>query len=227
MKIVIIAAGTELPTNKIEIENIKSADLLICADGGMDFLSKNLIVPDILIGDFDSISESAVLFLENLSEEEKSKIEKLEFPIKKAKSDLELALDYVLSLNNDLESNNCIKLCEVYGATGTRLDHSLCNIFFLEKYAKKGLQIVLKNDKNEIRYLTKGIYAIEAKNEKTYHSFLAYPEDCKITLKNFEYEVENQNIEIGSSLAISNHVLNSVGIVEVDGRGVFSISSID
>ena len=111
---------------------------IIAADGGADYLLKQHKIPDVLIGDFDSISEEG---LEKL----RGSAEILQFPREKDKTDSELALDYCLE--NDY---NAVTLVN---AVNGRLEHSLANIFMAEKFSRKGMSIHFYNKDNEIYVL--------------------------------------------------------------------------
>ena len=99
----------------------------ICADGGYDHAKKQGIVPDILLGDLDSISERA-------------DIKTLVFPTEKNETDSEIALLYAIEKG--------YKDIVLTGVTGTRLDHTLNNIFLLKTASELGAKAVIADDNN-------------------------------------------------------------------------------
>jgi len=111
---------------------------VIAADGGADFLLKQNIVPDILIGDLDSVSEKTLHIL-------KKQTEILSFPPEKDKTDSEIALDYCIERGFDTVT--------LVNAVNGRLDHTLANIFLIEKFLHKGLSVYFINSTNEIFFL--------------------------------------------------------------------------
>ena len=91
----------------------KINDFIICADGGYNHAEKMGIVPDVLIGDFDSAKNF-----------EKVK-DRIEYPKRKDFTDGELAVAY--AVDNGYEDIVLIAM------TGDRFDHSIADILLLEK----------------------------------------------------------------------------------------------
>lgn len=110
--------------------------LVICVDGGVRHLDGLQINPDLILGDFDSAKKAD---LDNYSEQG---IEILEYPPEKDFTDTELALEEATKRG----INKIIFL----GATGTRLDHTLANIFLLKKAMELGIEAFVANENNEI-----------------------------------------------------------------------------
>ena len=121
MKCVIIANGDLEYTNDI-IGVIKDAQLIISADGGARHLRILNILPHVMIGDFDSIHPEDKQFFKE------KQVKTLTFPPRKDHTDSELCVSWALE-------NNATQIT-LLGVTGTRLDHTLANIFLLKKLAK-------------------------------------------------------------------------------------------
>ncbi|MCL2246845.1 MAG: thiamine diphosphokinase [Lentimicrobiaceae bacterium] len=115
-KIVILANG-EKPTHPLPLQILKDAGKIVCCDGAISFLEELNIIPNVIIGDCDSISS-----------EQKEKYQSL------------IHADYSVDYN-DLQK--AIKYCVanewddivILGATGWRDDHFLANIGILMHYA--------------------------------------------------------------------------------------------
>jgi len=114
MHILIVANGTI--RNKSFYRNIvKKYDKIIAADGGAGNCIKLGIIPNYVIGDFDSISNKA-----------KSKFRKILIHDKSQdKTDLEKAISLAKKLK-------CTRLA-IIGAIGSRIDHTISNIISLLK----------------------------------------------------------------------------------------------
>ena len=97
------------------INDIKNT-YIIAVDKGFEFLVDNNINVDLAIGDFDSINPK---YIEKLD-----KIDVHSFSKDKDFTDLELAYQYCLKYN--------FSEIKVYGATGTRLDHTFANLQLLK-----------------------------------------------------------------------------------------------
>ncbi len=98
-------------------ERIRTADMLIAADGGALPLLRCGILPRIVIGDLDSVDEATQELLISRG------VEIQRFPRAKDETDLELALLYAAECGSDS--------IDVLGALGGRWDHTLANVALL------------------------------------------------------------------------------------------------
>jgi thiamine pyrophosphokinase len=122
-------------------KQINQADLLVAVDGGLQHVMASGLTPHIIIGDLDSIDAT------DLENYENNGVDVVKFPVHKDETDLELAVDYVLSLG--------FKEILILGATGGRTDHFFGNILFFSnpKYLAYRIRILTK--KSEIFYCTR------------------------------------------------------------------------
>ncbi|WP_069650219.1 thiamine diphosphokinase [Caloranaerobacter ferrireducens] len=211
MKALIVSSGNMENLNIIK-RLCEDVDLVVCADGGADLVVKADCIPGIVIGDLDSIEKNTLNRLKGY------KVKFIKFPTKKDKTDTELAIDYVIG-----EGFNEIVLV---GVTGTRLDHTLANIFLLYSLLQKGVKATIIDDHNEI-LITKDELVLY-KDEKKYVSIIPFKGDLLgVTLKGFEYEVEKKNIKFSSTLGISNILISDTGVIKVEDGVCLVIKSID
>ena len=115
MRVVIIGGGS----CETDFE-FKDSDYVICADHGYDHALKYEIVPDLLIGDMDSVIADADSFPD-----------KLVLPVRKDFTDSETAVRHAM----DMHPDEIVLL----GFTGTRMDHTLGNIFLLKLLDEKNI----------------------------------------------------------------------------------------
>ena len=115
MNTVILADG-EFPRHEIPLSYLHKADMIVCCDGAADRLTSEGIIPDIIIGDCDSISQ--------LNREKYAHI--LHHVAEQYTNDLTKAVNYCLQNN--------IKQAAILGATGKREDHTIGNIGLLFNY---------------------------------------------------------------------------------------------
>ena len=171
---------------KIEIsflrDEVLSDDFIICADGGYNHAEKMGIVPDVLVGDFDSAKNF-----------EKVK-DRIEYPKRKDFTDGELAVSY--AVDNGYEDIVLIAM------TGDRFDHSIADILLLEK-CKNG---VLIDDNNEI-YLLKDKLSLNGKTGQTLSIIPIKDNAVGITTDGLEYPLNDETLYFGSSRGISNIML--------------------
>jgi thiamine pyrophosphokinase len=174
-------------------------------DRGVYTLLSRGIKPDIAFGDFDSVSRVELSFIEE-------RVENLiKFKPEKDETDMEHALNWALKQNP--------QVIRVFGATGGRLDHMLANIQLLINPVKNQshVQIEMIDQKNIVFLKQPGDYSIERMDSKKYISFIPMMNDVKgVTLKGFKYPLNDYCIELGSTVCISNEL--------VDDYGTFSFS---
>lgn len=165
---------------------------VVALDGACNRLNNLQIKPDVVIGDFDSISDDV--------------IDKDITTIKvdnQGNTDLEKALDYLVQ-----KGYTDINLA---WTIGKRLDHTLNNISSIVKYPE--LNICLYNDYSKAFLLKQGFKKYYNKGQKI--SLLPSPETHNVNTTNLKYNLNNINLRFGVQTSSSNEVLEN-GIVSVD-----------
>jgi len=154
MKCAIIANGNINNYKKCK-RILNSTNYIICADGGAKHLRHMNVVPDVIIGDMDSIDDESRLFFQTKN------VSTVKFPEKKDQSDSELATNLALSLN----PSHVVYL----GVTGSRIDHTLINIFLLKNFIEGSCQASIIDDNNEIYLIKDRITLIGRKGNNLSH----------------------------------------------------------
>jgi len=198
-------------TKKIH-DIIRDAELVISADGGARHLRALNILPHVMIGDFDSIhADDKSFFKEN-------KVKTITFPSRKDQTDTELCLSWALG--------NKASDITLLGVTGTRLDHTLANIFLLKKLARQNIPARIINKRNEIHVVTRFI-ELEG-GPKDFLSILPITQRVSgITLKGLEYPLVNASLEMGSCLGVSNFFKETMASVSIKKGELIVIKSRD
>lgn len=108
MKYVLVGSGQF--SEKAILRNMQKCKVIAC-DGGIDHCRKDNIVPDIMVGDFDSATNENYMYFKNMG------VEEIKFPTHKDMTDMEIGMDLALKYGAD----------EIYifGGIGSRLDHSI------------------------------------------------------------------------------------------------------
>ncbi len=119
---ILVVANGEPPSPALLQCLLKEHGRLVAVDGGLHICLRYGLEPDLLIGDFDSISKQ--------TRSQLSKTLQIHTP-DQGKSDLEKALEYLFQEGSD---STLITVC---GASGKRLDHTLTNICLLCRYPGK------------------------------------------------------------------------------------------
>ncbi len=207
MNALIIASGNSIKREIFDELHVED-DFIICADGGLNYLDSLKISPDLIVGDFDSANVSLLEKYKDI------KIKK--FLPEKNFTDTEIAIEEAITLG--------YKEIIIFGATGTRLDHTMANILLIERYIKKGISIRIVDNNNYIQILNKDI--ILNKKEGYYLSIIPITEYIEgITLKGFKYPLENVKVNRGSTLCISNEITDEEAQIQIkNGIGLLFLS---
>ena len=180
------------------------AAAVFAVDGGLAVLEEAGLVPDYLVGDFDTASEALVSRYENRCVTIRHKPEK-------DATDTELAVEEALS-------RGATELF-LLGATGSRMDHTMANIHMLYYVLQRGKQAWIVNENNRISLHAA---SFERKKEElfgAYVSFLPFFGEVKeVTLTGFKYPLCKKTMTAGNSLGISNEVIEeNIGVTFSDG----------
>ena len=178
IRTIIILNGDVVP-NAIFRKFYKKGDYIICADGGANTAKKYRILPNIILGDLDSITNSNLSFYRKKGVE----IRKI---TEQETTDFEKALMYVVAFNLE----NVI----VFGAISGRPDHTMNNFSVMKRYSKV-LDIKIIDRKFEVFYLKKKLERDYAKNKVV--SFLGFPAAYGVTTKGLKYKLNNETLEFG------------------------------
>jgi len=187
---VTIFANGELPLESI---SIPSSSTVIAADGGASHCLKLGINPDVVIGDFDSLSHEEIDVLkENV-------VVFIKFPIDKNKTDLELALDHTIELGAEEVS--------LYGLFGGRWDMTFANILLLASSRFSGLNIRLISGENTAYIVRSGETITFQGQVGTIVSVMPLNgQGIGITYEGLQWSLDDATLSFGSSRGVSNRM---------------------
>lgn len=209
-QVVIVTGGTPVSEQLLKAE-LALSDYTIAADGGIKMLMKYDIVPNLIVGDFDSAPKT-----EWLSAYENVPV--VTFPKEKDYTDTELAIFEALKLPTE-------QIC-ILGGTGSRLDHTLANMMLLQRIAHSGKKGRILDDHNEICVLEEGEHIV---SKKMWHFFSLVPlsETLVVTLDGFKFPLNKAHIKQASTVTISNEFIGQTGNVKIHSGRAFLILSRD
>lgn len=194
MKALIIANGS-IPKIKKVRNILKKSDLVICADGGANTASKISIKPDVIIGDFDSVTENTLKYFKNV---EKIKIEDQD------STDLEKAIIYCI--------NHGYKNIDIIGATGRRTDHTIGNLGCFRKFRGK-VNLKMIDSNGEIILIDKKVKIKSSIGEII--SLIPLERCTGINTKNLKYPLVNGILELGVQEGTHNIAVGRSVTIEV------------
>lgn len=203
MKVIIVTGGhidDKFACNWIESHPY---DYMIAADSGMNFLHRNDIVPDVIAGDFDSVSSESLSAFSRMEDVEMLRLN----PIKDD-TDTEFVIREAI--------RRSAKEITILGATGTRLDHVLGNIHLLGIGIKEQVSIEIVDTHNRIRMIEKEHTILKAEQFGNFVSLLPICGDAKgVTLRGVKYPLTDAVIPSFSSLGISNEIVEEKATISI------------
>ena len=201
-----------------------SFDKVFAVDKGLEYADAIGIMPDFIVGDFDTVSKTLLETYEKRIEREQlhTKIER--HPAKKDASDTELALQQAISERAEQIT--------ILGATGSRLDHVLANINLLIQSEKAGVPCYLVDETNRIQLLTspgRHTCILEKKNQHgRYLSVIPFTDRVSgVTLQGVAYPLKDRDLARESSLTVSNEIIDEKAYITLENGKMLVIESKD
>ncbi len=203
----IITGGKLNPAFLSEHLSKNRYDVCIVVDGALEVTHDMNLCPDYIVGDFDTVDQSLLAFYPE------DKI--LRHLPEKDQTDTELAIETAVRAQ-------CREIVFL-GATGSRLDHSLANIFLLEKLKKQGLDGMITDEQNRLYVRDKSFSVKKSEVSGNYFSLLPLTETVEgVTLTGFKYPVQDMTFYRENTLGISNEIKAETATVSFR-RGFFLV----
>ena len=212
-------------------ENIR----LIAADRGLEFFLDYLILPDVVIGDFDSLSEDGKNYLEMQNEDipyggmlewklqkgEGKVVEVVRLRPEKDDSDTQSAMNYAIQ--------NGAKEIVILGVTGNRVDHLMANFGLLILAQKQDTEVALADRYNYMKLIPSGTILKKAEQFGKYVSFFPLGGDVTgLTLEGFKYPLDKYHLTTADSgLTVSNEISEEYAKVTYESGTLLMIMSRD
>lgn len=205
-KCIIMCAGTYSPMDL----DIREGDYVIAADNGLTYLTQQGIVPDYVIGDYDSLVPEGQATLAELQAAAPERV--MTLPVEKNDTDTMAAARVGLAKG--------YRVFYLYGALGgSRLDHTLANIQTLAFLKENGARAYIMDEhcmlfvmENEERHFHKGFAG-------DFSMFSLDREVHGVTIQGMQYEVTDLTITNAYPIGVSNHILGEQEAVVRVGEG--------
>lgn len=189
-----IVSGGDPPSGELLNKYLKESDFIIAADKGSEYLYEYNIIPNLILGDFDSAKKEIL-------DELKTKVKEiLQFPPEKDYTDTEIALMEAVKRG--------AKKIYLLGAIGSRMDHTLGNIGLLLTAKKKGIILEIIDDNNRIYLAQNKMKLLGNPGENI--SFHALCDNViNFEIKGAKYNLESYDMSLLDPRAICNEFVDS------------------
>lgn len=193
-------------TAEILKANITSNDFIICADSGYDIAKETNIVPDLLIGDFDSIKSVP----EN--------VDKITLPVEKDVTDSLAAFNEGVKLG--------YKSFVLFGGTGGRFEHTFANVSLMANASKSGIDFAIIDDKHIFRSITNSTIKIAKKDNQQISVFAFGNKAFGVTETGFHYPLNDYTLDpFNGALGTSNDIIEEYGVISVKDGTIIIIET--
>lgn len=188
---------------------------IIAVDKGLETLYQLSIIPNHVVGDFDSVCTEILKFYQD-----KPQVIFHKYNPEKDNTDTDIALKIAIRLNSSSIT--------IMGGLGKRIDHALANIHILNYALKAKIPCQILDNHNKI-YLVRDSITLH-KNE-TYGKYISLiPLTSTVgglTLTGFKYPLDNASLSIGKSLGVSNEIIQDIANIELKSGILIVIESKD
>ena len=184
------------------------ADLIVAADGGARYALEAGVVPDLVVGDMDSLGEDLALEVRRLG----TSLER--HPVRKDKMDGHLAVQAARergAITADL-------LC----AVGGRLGALFAVPQILLAAERIGLRSTVVADRGRIFVIEAGSRTVQGDPQDSVSIFPLSGPAAGVTLEGMEYTLQNASLEPGDTLGFHNELIGREATVSV-GEGALLV----
>ena len=170
---------------------------IIAADSGYLTAKRFGAMPELLLGDLDSLDRT------KLAPHELDQLDKLIVPSVKDDTDTQLAVETVLE-----RYGTDISIIMI-GGLGGRLDHTLSSVFLLEYIAKQGVSAIITDGRNRVQVMIRDGEAGSLRVERGYKylSLVSLTDVCEgVSVSGVFYPLSGATLTRGWSYAVSNEI---------------------
>lgn len=191
-------------------------DCIIGVVKGLEFCYRNHVIPDWILGDFDSISKEVIDWYR-----EQQEIPIRQYKPEKDDTDTRLGMELALKLGSD-------KIF-LLGATGGRLDHYMGNLQSLLITARKEKEGWILDEQNAITVRKAGKICIHKEEQfGKYVSFFSMGDEVTgLSLTGFQYPLDDYTLKNSDGIAVSNQLSDDCGIIEFETGYLMMVLSKD
>ena len=188
---------------------------IIAGDRGLEALYKLKIIPNHVVGDFDSVSPEILEFYKR-----QSQIIFYTFNAEKDNTDTDIALKLAIQLKSSKIT--------ILGALGKRMDHAIANIHILKDALEANIPCQIIDEHNRIYLINKEMTLEKEKVYGKYVSLIPLTSTVAgLSLTGFKYPLKDYTLPIGTSLGISNEIIGDTAHIQMKNGILIVIESRD
>ena len=201
MKTIIFANGTI--SNLAQTSALtRNCDMIIAADAGARHCLAISILPQVVIGDFDSLTPAELDKLQELG------VRLIRYPARKDFTDLELALKYACEQGADQIT--------ILGGLGQRWDQTLANILLLAGSFAQRARVSYIDGSQEIMLIGESqILEIRGQPGDTVSLVPIQGNAQGITTCGLEYPLDDDTLEFGTARGVSNVLIGKQATIQL------------
>jgi len=164
------------------------SDYIIAADGGYRWCLQEGLRPNLLLGDFDSLTEALPPELPTLV-----------YPCEKDDTDTMLAIKTALDLG--------YRRLHLHGCAGGRLDHTIANLQALSYLAKEGARGFLYAETETFTAITEETFLLPAQLDSIFSVFCLGADASGVTIAGAKYLLEDGILSASFPIGVSNRFI--------------------
>jgi thiamine pyrophosphokinase len=206
----VIFANGNLSDPEAALAALEADDLLIAADGGARHLRHLGLTPGWIIGDLDSLPSHDLQALQAAGTQVRR------YPTRKDQTDLELAIQHAVRLG--------ASEITVFGAFGGRWDQTLANLFLGLHPDVRDVSCVFV-DGRQRAFATRGTTHIDGTPGDIVSLIPVGGDADGVTTTGLEYKLDDGRLSLGSTLGVSNVMIQASATIQVrQGRLLVIVS---
>lgn len=200
---IIFCAGEE---GELPFE-ITEQDFIICCDAGFEAAERKGVLPDLILGDFDSCHGKPP-----------KGVEIMRYPVEKDDTDSMLALREGLRRG--------YRSFVLLFSLGGRLDHTIANLQTLAFLEENDAQGILIGPRDTVRLLKNSEVEIHKREGYTLSIFAFRGTAYGVTLTGMQYPLQNATVTEAFPIGLGNHIVNPIGKISVSNGTLLVVESL-
>ena len=207
MRAFIICGGEVFP--QYISERPEGDDIVIAADSGYKNAVELRLKVNILVGDFDSMSDIP-----------DGVDEIVRVPAEKDETDTQLAVE--------IAAKRGAEELVIIASTSGRVDHALSLLCILEDMWAKKIRGYIVNGQNRVRFIRDSGHILLRTENYKYFSLIAADDKVKgVSIEGGKYPLIKKTLERKNQFAVSNEITKNAALITVKKGGVYIIESRD